>query len=68
MALVPNCNIFALTEEEEHDSEKMEVLKVSKFYEMVHDKQAIGVPVREVPADDKRYADDRQVIETWPLI
>ena len=37
-SLVPNCNIFALTEEEEQDSEKAEVLKVTKFYEMVHDK------------------------------
>jgi hypothetical protein len=46
----------------------MEVLKVSKFYEMIHDKQAIGVPVREVAADEKRFADDRQVIETWPII
>ena len=38
VALIPNCNIFALTEEEEQNSETMEVLKVSKFYEMVHDK------------------------------
>ena len=38
--------MFALTEEEEKDSDKAEVLKVAKFYEMVHDKQTIGVPVR----------------------
>lgn len=38
VSLVPNCNMFALTEDEEKDSDKAEVLKVAKFYEMIHDK------------------------------
>jgi len=58
-SLVPNCNIFALTAEEEKDSERAEVLKVSKFYEMVHDKPAIGVPVRSVSEGETRYADEK---------
>ena len=67
-SLVPNCNIFALTEEEEQDSERAEVLKVTKFYEMVHDKPTIGVPVRAIAANETRYADEKQVIESWPIV
>ena len=67
-SLVPNCNLFALTEEEERDTERGEVLKVAKFYEMVHDKQTIGVPVRAIKHDETRYADEKQVIESWPIV
>ena len=44
--LIPNLNIFVLTPEEEEDQEREEVLKVSKFYEMVHDKGVVGLPTR----------------------
>ena len=54
--------------EEEKDSEKGEVLKVSKFYEMVHDKQTIGVPVRAIATNETRYADEKQIIESWPIV
>ena len=67
-SLVPNCNLFALTEEEEKDTEKGEVLKVAKFYEMIHDKQTIGVPVRAIKEDETRYTDEKQVIESWPIV
>ena len=68
VALVPNCNIFALTKEEEADSEQTELLKVTKFYEMVHDKLTIGLPVGPVTAIDSRFIDERQKIESWPII
>ena len=68
ISLVPNCNIFALTAEEEKDEEKSEVLKVAKFFEMVHDKQTVGVPVREITANDTRFSDEKQLIESWPII
>jgi len=63
ISLVPNCNVYALTEEEEKDTEKAEILKVAKFYEMVHDKQSIGVPVRSFKADETTHTDERQIIE-----
>ena len=59
ISLVPNCNVFALTPEEEKDEEKIEVLKVTKFYEMTHDKPSIGVPCRELQADETRYQDEK---------
>lgn len=68
VALVPNCNIFALSVAEEQDTELAETLKVTKFYEMVHDKQTVGVPVSPITAGDARYSDWRQKIESWPLI
>ena len=68
VSLVPNCNVFALTEEEERDEESAEVLKVTKFYEMVHDKPSVGLPVREIAQDETRYTSEKQVIESWPII
>ena len=59
ISLVPNCNICALTPEEEKDEEKAEVIKVSKFYEMVHDKQTIGVPCRELNPDNSRFTEEK---------
>jgi hypothetical protein len=36
-----------------NDMEKSEVLKVSRFFEMVHDKKTIGMPCRKLrPASD----------------
>ena len=54
--LISNCNIFVLTKEEEQDYERAEVLKVSKFYEMIHDKNVVGVPVRPITDKDYRYS------------
>jgi len=35
---------------------------------MVHDKPTVGLPVREVTDDDKRFSEEKQLIETWPII
>lgn len=66
--LVSNCNIFVLTKAEENDYERAEVLKVSKFYEMVHDKKVVGVPVRAISEQDYKYTKEFQIVESWPLI
>lgn len=47
--------------------EKQEVLKMSKFYEMIHDKKAIGMPVRELTAKDLSN-NETELIEKWPII
>ena len=44
------------------------MLKVTKFFEMLHDKQAVGIPVREIASDETRYTTENQVIESWPII
>lgn len=65
--LIPNCNIYTITKTDENDSEKQEVIKVAKFYEMVHDKKSIGMPVRKLAINDY-LAGEAQVVEKWPLI
>jgi len=52
VTLLTNCNIYTITKSDENDSEKQEVIKVSKFYEMVHDKKAIGMPIRRLTIND----------------
>jgi hypothetical protein len=37
--------VFVATKEQEMDTDTFETLKVSKFYEMVFDKPAIGMAV-----------------------
>ncbi len=41
---------------------------MSKFYEMIHDKKTVGMPVRELsPIND--YVDSEAfLVEKWPLI
>ena len=67
-SLISNCNIYALSAEEEKDPERTEVLKVAKFYEMVHDKTVIGMPVRAITEKDYKYSKEFEIVETWPLI
>ena len=50
--LISNCNIYTITKSDENDSERQEVIKVAKFYEMVHDKRIIGMPVRKLGKTD----------------
>lgn len=50
VTLVSNCSMYVLTDEDEKNQERQEVLKVSKFYELVHDKPVIGMTV-QVPID-----------------
>ena len=46
--LLTNCNVYTITKADENDAERAEVVKISKFYEMVHDKKIIGMPVRKI--------------------
>jgi hypothetical protein len=65
--LISNCNIYTITKADENDSERQEVIKVAKFYEMVHDKPALGLPVRQLGPQD--FVDSEvQLLEKWPLI
>lgn len=52
VTLLTNCNIYTITKADENESEKQEVIKVAKFYEMIHDKKAIGMPVRKLTNND----------------
>lgn len=52
VSLVSNCNVYVMSAKDEHNQEKAEVLKVGKFYELVHDKPVIGMAV-QVPIDEK---------------
>ncbi len=40
---------------------------MSKFYEMIHDKKAVGMPVKKIGPTDY-MASEMQLIEKWPLI
>lgn len=42
--------MFTLTKDEEEDQERQEVLKVAKFYEMIHDKKVVGIPTHVLHA------------------
>ena len=53
ITLISNCNMYMLTRNDEQDNEKSEVLKISKFYEYIHDKATVGLPTRKVGAADK---------------
>jgi len=32
---------------------------VTKFYEMLHDKQSVGVPVRQLASDETKFASEK---------
>ena len=55
-----------LDPEDEQNQERLEVLKISKFYEFVHDKPVIGMTVQK--ADPMSKLDEKNIVETWPLI
>lgn len=65
--LVSNCSIYALDEDDEADQERVEVLKIAKFYELLHDKPVVGMAVQD-PIDEKLKGRETQIVETWPLI
>jgi len=64
---VSNCSIYALDEDDEADQERVEVLKIAKFYELLHDKPVVGMAVQD-PIDEKLKGRETQIVETWPLI
>jgi hypothetical protein len=65
--LLTNCNVYTITRAEENDSERQEVVKISRFYEMVHDKKVIGMPVRRLTNKDY-VPNEAQMVEKWPII
>jgi len=66
--LISNCNIYVLSKSDEQDSDKNEVLKVSKFYEMIHDKPVVGMPVHQPTLVDYKANSEAQLVEQWPLV
>lgn len=66
--LVQNCNLYVLTKSDEAEMERSEVLKMSRFYEMVHDKKSIGMPVRKLSAKSDFVSNEKELIEKWPII
>lgn len=65
--LLTNCNMYTITRSDENDSERQEVIKVARFYAMVHDKKTVGMPVRRLTNQDF-VANESQMVEKWPLI
>jgi hypothetical protein len=57
-----------LTKSDEADMERSEVLKMSRFYEMVHDKKSIGMPVRRINPKSDFVNNEKEIIEKWPII
>lgn len=43
------------------------MLKIAKFYELLHDKGAIGMAVQE-PIDLSLKGQETRIVESWPLI
>lgn len=66
--LLSNCNIYTLTKTDEANNEKQEVIKIGKFFEMVHDKKSVGVPVRKVSTTKDVQYHESELIELWPMI
>lgn len=66
--LVQNLNMYTLTKSDEDDQEKQEVIKIAKFYEMHHDKKAVGMPVRKLDAIKDDEKNPMQLVEKWPLV
>jgi hypothetical protein len=66
--LIQNLNVYTITKSDENDPEKQEVIKVAKFYEMVHDKKVIGMPVRRIVPGVDVVSSEMNLVEKWPLI
>ncbi len=67
VSLISNLSIYGITKEDEKNYEKQEVIKVAKFYEMVHDKSVIGLATQQ-PLDQSLKGQETRIVETWPLI
>jgi len=66
--LIQNLNVYTITKSDENDSEKQEVIKVARFYEMVHDKKIIGMPVRRIDPENDVVTSETNLVEKWPMI
>lgn len=67
VSLISNLSIYVLSKEDELNHERQEVIKVSKFYEFVHDKSVIGLSTQQ-PLDQSLQGQETRIIETWPII
>ncbi len=67
ITLVSNCTIYVVTPQDQANQETLEVLKVSKFYEFVHDKPIVGMTVQS-PVDMQLQGQETRIVESWPLI
>jgi hypothetical protein len=59
--------MYTITKSDENDQDKAEVIKVAKFFEMVHDKKDVGIPVRELGNSDY-ISSEMLLVEKWPII
>jgi hypothetical protein len=66
--LIQNLNTYVITKEDEDNSEKCEVMKVAKFYEMVFDKKSVGMPCRPLHPINDFVKSEIQLMEMYPLI
>jgi hypothetical protein len=41
---------------------------MSRFYEMIHDKKSIGMPVRRLNPTKDFVSSEKEIIEKWPII
>ena len=69
-----NVNIYNLSKDEQNDSDKFDIAKVSQFYFMVSDKKTVGITISK-PKKGHRYYEikdtDKYLIKTfekWPMI
>lgn len=60
--------MYTITKSDENDPEKQEVIKVAKFFEMLHDKKVVGMPARKIKESDlKHFSSEAQMVEKWPI-
>ena len=43
------------------------MLKISKFYEYIHDKSVVGMPVRKIGPESSAKS-EAEIVEQWPLV
>ena len=66
--LIQNLNMYTITKTDEADPEKQEVVKVARFYEMIHDKKKIAMPCRKLDNQSDLVSSEAQMVEKWPII
>lgn len=66
--LIQNLNMYTITKTDEADPEKCEVVKVARFFEMIHDKKKIAMPCRKLDPATDFVTSEAQMVEKWPII
>lgn len=62
LLIIPNVEIFCLTDKEYENQDELELLKISQFIKMVSNCKRLGVPL------SKKEENSIKNIEKWPLI